>query len=166
MKCWKNCHQMSHYFKVMLEKEAILWKKKIDSKRQSKFFNCMCIKIKMKHNEILGTWEIFSSFIYVTIFLLHCWPISHYPNKVKPVGEGDNDFATTARNLVSISSTFYVQIFHANIVLAAFSTFMESCQNDVRTKNSYVKCWWNWRLVTKMNNKRVSRLKNTKICLT
>ncbi len=49
---------------------------------------------------------------------------------------------------VSISSTFYKQIFRTNIVSAAFSMCMwleESCRNDVGTKNLYVKCWWNWR---------------------
>ena len=43
-------------------------------------------------------------------------------------------------NLVSISSTFYEQIFHTNVVLAAFSMYMEGCQNNICTINSYVKC--------------------------
>lgn len=65
----ENLSQMSLDLNEMLEKlssnVALLQsnvrkrgnpvKEKIDSKRQSKFFNFMCIKIKMKHNEILGT---------------------------------------------------------------------------------------------------------------
>jgi len=51
---------------------------------------------------------------------------------------------------VSISSTLYARIFRTNVFLAAFyvHTYVEkSCRKDnVRTKNSYVKCWWNWRL--------------------
>jgi len=55
---------------------------------------------------------------------------------------------------VSISSTFYVQIFCLNVVSAAF--FLVTCtlcvcgksyRNDIRTKNLYVKCWWNWRQI-------------------
>jgi hypothetical protein len=52
---------------------------------------------------------------------------------------------------VSISSTLYAQIFCTNVFSAAFlrtyvRTYVEkSCQkDDVRTKNSNVKCWWNW----------------------
>jgi len=42
---------------------------------------------------------------------------------------------------VSISSTLNVQIFRTNVVSAAFlqlDVSSKSCQNDVRTKNSYV----------------------------
>jgi len=43
---------------------------------------------------------------------------------------------------VSISSTLYVQIFRTNDV---FSTYMYlTRENNIRTKNSYVKCRWNW----------------------
>jgi len=48
--------------------------------------------------------------------------------------------------LPSISSTFYVHIFHMNVVLAAFHVRRKSCRNNVRTKNLHVKCWWNWHL--------------------
>jgi hypothetical protein len=43
---------------------------------------------------------------------------------------------------VSISSTLYARVFRMNVV---FSSYIVSCQNDVRTKNSYVERWWNWR---------------------
>jgi len=45
---------------------------------------------------------------------------------------------------VWISSTFYVQIFHANVV---FLVTFWLCQK-IHTKNSYVKQWWNWRQVS------------------
>ncbi len=56
---------------------------------------------------------------------------------------------------VSISSTLYAQIFRTNVFSAAFlrtyvRTYIEkSCRiDDIRRKNSYVKCWWNWWLVS------------------
>jgi len=42
---------------------------------------------------------------------------------------------------VSISSTFYVQIFRTSF---GFLVTFWLCQK-IRTKNSYVKGWWNWR---------------------
>jgi hypothetical protein len=43
----------------------------------------------------------------------------------------------------------FVQIFHTNVVSAAFLLLhvcRKSCWNDVRTKNVHVKHWWNWLL--------------------
>ncbi len=44
---------------------------------------------------------------------------------------------------VSISSTFYVRILRTNVV---FLVTFWLCQK-IRTKNSYVKRWWNWKWV-------------------
>jgi len=43
---------------------------------------------------------------------------------------------------VSVSSTFYVRIFRMHVI---FLVTFWLCQK-IRTKNSYVKRWWNWHL--------------------
>ncbi len=54
-------------------------------------------------------------------------------------------------NLLSISSTLNVWIFHTNVCFGSFyyihvTTCRKSCWNDVRTKNTRVLHWWKWRL--------------------
>jgi len=52
-----------------------------------------------------------------------------------------------SKHKVSISSTFLRTNF---LYESHFSSFYyvhetrKSCQNNIRTKNLYVKCWWNW----------------------
>jgi len=55
---------------------------------------------------------------------------------------------------VSMSSTLYARVFRWNVISAAFFLVTctlrihgKSCWNGIRTKNSYVKCWWNWHMV-------------------
>ncbi len=52
---------------------------------------------------------------------------------------------------MSISSTLYARVFRKNVVLAGFFLVTctlrihgKSCRNGIRTKNLYLKRWWNW----------------------
>jgi len=64
--------------------------------------------------------------------------------------------------LVPISSTFYARIFCSNVISAAYLQFhvcRKSCQNDIGTKNMYIKCWWNWLLIEEQKQKQLVGLK-------
>ncbi len=41
----------------------------------------------------------------------------------------------------------------------------KSCQNNVRTKNLYVKRWWNWHQTFIVSNYSKSRISHYKVCL-
>jgi len=67
-----------------------------------------------------------------------------------------------ARYQVSISSTFLSKNF---LYERCFSSFYyvhatrKSCQNDICTKNLYVKHWWNWDLMKLLMNLKLFKLK-------
>jgi len=53
---------------------------------------------------------------------------------------------------VSISSMFYVRIFHTIVLCAAFSSYISALVivwKHFRMKNACVKCWWNWQQESK-----------------
>jgi len=76
---------------------------------------------------------------------------SRLRKELDEISEKTNLHLKSCRRQVSISSTLYSSVFCTNVVSAAFFlvTCMlhirgKSCRNVVCTKNSYVKCWWNW----------------------
>ncbi len=69
---------------------------------------------------------------------------------------------------LSISSTFLRTNFSYKRRFSSFyyvHATRKSCQNNVRTKNLYVKRWWNWHQTFIVSNYSKSRISHYKVCL-